>query len=324
VWAPDGSLLFLCDRTDCWSLYRRRPDGAVETVLDVGRDIGGPQWQFGSSRYAVLADGRLVVAVGEEGGDVLGVLAADGELHRLDLPYRTFRYLRALGTAVVCVAAGPSTEPVVVRVDVDGGAVEVLRPARDLGLDPAWFSVPEHVTFPTEDRGTGIGVAHALVYPPANPSVTAPEDERPPLLVVVHGGPTAAARPVLDLEVQYWTSRGFCVADVDYRGSVGYGRRYRDALQGRWGEVDLDDVVACARFLADAGRVDPARMAIRGGSAGGYTTLAALTMRPGVFTAGASHFGVADLGALAAGPGGGHRRRAAGQGRAARLPAVRG
>ncbi|WP_089406336.1 alpha/beta hydrolase family protein [Geodermatophilus saharensis] len=304
VWGPDGGLLFLCDRSDCWSLYRWRPGGAVETVLDVGRDIGGPQWQFASSRYAVLADGRLVVAVGEEGGDVLGVLSADGELQRLDVPYRTFRYLRAQGTAVVCVAASPSTEPVVVRVDVDGGddggAPEVLRPARDLGLDPAWFSVPEHVTFPTEDRGTGIGVAHALVYPPANPSVTAPEGERPPLLVVVHGGPTAAARPVLDLEVQYWTTRGFCVADVDYRGSVGYGRRYRDALRGRWGEVDLDDVVACARFLADAGRVDPARTAIRGGSAGGYTTLAALTMRPGVFTAGASHFGVADLGALAA------------------------
>ncbi len=300
VWAPDGSLLFLCDRTDRWSLYRRRPDGAVEPVLDAGRDIGGPQWQFASSRYAVLADGRQVVAVGEEGGDVLGVLTADGELRRLDVPYRTFRYLRAQGTAMVCVAASPSTEPVVLRVDVDAGAGEVLQPARDLGLDPSWFSVPEHVTFPTEDRGTGIGVAHALVHPPTNPSMTAPEGERPPLLVVVHGGPTAAARPVLDLEVQYWTSRGFCVADVDYRGSVGYGRRYRDALRGRWGEVDLDDVVACARFLADAGRVDPARMAIRGGSAGGYTTLAALTMRPGVFTAGASHFGVADLGALAA------------------------
>jgi dipeptidyl aminopeptidase/acylaminoacyl peptidase len=175
----------------------------------------------------------------------------------------------------------------------------VLRPARDLGLDPGWFARPEHVTFPTPDDGTGIGVAHALVYPPTNPAVDAPDGELPPLIVMVHGGPTAAAAPVLDLDVQYWTSRGFCVADVDYRGSTGYGRRYREALKGRWGVVDLDDVVACARFLVEAGRVDPARMAITGGSAGGFTTLAALTMRPGVFTAGASHYGVADLGALA-------------------------
>jgi dipeptidyl aminopeptidase/acylaminoacyl peptidase len=189
---------------------------------------------------------------------------------------------------------------VVLRVAVDGGEPEILRPARDLGLAPGWFSAPEHVTFPTEDGGTGIGEAHALVYPPTNPEAHAPDGDLPPLLVMVHGGPTSAAVPVLNLDVQYWTSRGFCVADVDYRGSVGYGRRYRDALQGRWGVVDLDDVVACARYLADSGRVDPARMAIRGGSAGGYTTLAALTMRPGVFTAGASHYGVADLGALAA------------------------
>jgi dipeptidyl aminopeptidase/acylaminoacyl peptidase len=188
----------------------------------------------------------------------------------------------------------------VVRVGVDSGAAEVLRPARDLGLDPAWFARPEHVTFPTDEGGTGIAEAHALVYPPTNPDATAPTGERPPLLVVVHGGPTAAASSVLDLSVQYWTSRGFCVADVDYRGSTGYGRRYREALKGRWGVVDLDDVVAVVRHLVDAGRVDPARAAIRGGSAGGFTTLAALTMRPGVFTAGASHFGVADLAALAA------------------------
>jgi dipeptidyl aminopeptidase/acylaminoacyl peptidase len=304
VWAPDDSLLFLCDRTDHWSLYRWRPDGGrestVETVADVDSDIAGPQWMFGQSRYALLDDGRIVLAYGGAGADRLAVLSPDGELRELDVPYGTFRYLTAQGTAVVCVAGSPASEPVVLRVDPDGGTVEVLRPARDLGLDPAWFSRPEHVTFPTEDRGTEIDVAHALVYPPANPSATALQGELPPLLVVVHGGPTAGAVPVLNLDVQYWTSRGFCVADVDYRGSVGYGRRYRDALRGRWGEVDLDDVVACAHFLADSGRVDPARMAIRGGSAGGYTTLAALTMRPGVFTAGASHYGVADLGALAA------------------------
>jgi dipeptidyl aminopeptidase/acylaminoacyl peptidase len=185
-------------------------------------------------------------------------------------------------------------------VDADSGAVEVLRPARDLGLDPAWFARPEFVTFPTPDDGTGIEVAHAVVYPPTNPRAAAPEGDLPPLIVMVHGGPTSSHDRVLNLEIQYFTSRGFCVAHVDYRGSTGYGRRYRDALQGRWGVVDLDDVTACARHLAERGRVDPLRMAIRGGSAGGYTVLAALSMRPGVFTAGASHFGVADLGALAA------------------------
>jgi dipeptidyl aminopeptidase/acylaminoacyl peptidase len=201
---------------------------------------------------------------------------------------------------VVCVAGGPASEPVVLRAGVDDDSVAVLRQARDLGLDPAWFSRPEHVTFPTEAGESGVGEAHALVYPPTNPQVAGPEDERPPLLVFVHGGPTGAARSTLDLGIQYWTSRGFAVADVDYRGSTGYGRRYRDALQGRWGIADLDDVVACARWLADQGRADRARLAIRGGSAGGYTTLAALTFRPGVFAAGASHYGVADLAALAA------------------------
>ncbi|SNR93058.1 alpha/beta hydrolase family protein [Blastococcus mobilis] len=300
VWGADGALWFLCDRTDFWSLYRRSAAGEVELVLDVGSDVGGPQWVFGQSRYALLPDGRVALAYGREGRDRLAVLVPGGDLRELDLPWGTFRYVTAQGTGVICVAGSPVSEPVVLRVDVDGDSSEVLRPARDLGLDPAWFSSPEHVSFPTPDAGTGIDVAHALVYPPANPEATAPDGDLPPLLVMVHGGPTSAAVPVLNLDIQYWTSRGFCVADVDYRGSVGYGRRYRDALQGRWGVVDLDDVVACARFLADSGRVDPARMAIRGGSAGGYTTLAALTMRPGVFTAGASHFGVADLDALAA------------------------
>jgi dipeptidyl aminopeptidase/acylaminoacyl peptidase len=298
-WDADGSLWFLSDRTDFWSLYRWRSASDAELVLDVGSDIAGPQWVFGQSRYALLSDGRIALAYGRAGSDRLAVLDRDSGLRELDLPYGTFRYLTAQGTTVVCVAGSPSSEPVVLRVDADSGSREVLRPARDLGVDPAWFSRPEHVTFPTEDRGTGIAEAHALVYPPTNPEASAPEGDLPPLMVIVHGGPTAGAVPVLDVEIQYWTSRGFCVADVDYRGSTGYGRRYRDALQGRWGVLDLDDVVACARYLADSGRVDPARMAITGGSAGGYTTLAALTMRPGTFTAGASHYGVADLGALA-------------------------
>jgi dipeptidyl aminopeptidase/acylaminoacyl peptidase len=300
VWAPDGTLWFLADRTDVWSLYRWRPGGEPELVFDAGSDIAGPQWVFGQSRFALLADGRVVVAYGRHGADRLGVLDAGGTVRELPSEHASFGQLRAAGDEVVCVAGGPASEPVVLRVSPAHGAAEVLRPARDLGVDPAWFSRPHHISFPTEDGGSGVAEAHALFYPPTSPQFRGPDDERPPLLVLVHGGPTSAARAVLDVGVQYWTSRGFAVADVDYRGSTGYGRRYREALQGRWGIADLDDVVACARYLADQGRVDPARLTIRGGSAGGYTTLAALTFRPGVFAAGASHYGVADLAALAA------------------------
>ena len=305
TWGADGTLWFLADRTDVWSLYRWLPGGDPELVVDAGTDIAGPQWVFGQSRFALLEDGRVVVAYGRNGADRLAVRELDGTLRELDVSHggarlAAFGQLSAARDAVVCVAGGPASEPVVLRTGVDDGSVEVLRPARDLGLDPAGFSRPEHVTFPTEAGDSGVGEAHALVYPPTNPLVTGPGDERPPLLVLVHGGPTSAARSTLDLGIQYWTSRGFAVADVDYRGSTGYGRRYREALKGRWGIADLDDVVACARWLADQGRVDPERLAIRGGSAGGYTTLAALTFRPGVFAAGASHYGVADLAALAA------------------------
>jgi dipeptidyl aminopeptidase/acylaminoacyl peptidase len=179
VWDADGSLWFLCDRTNFWSLYRWRPGDEAQLVLDVGSDIAGPQWVFGQSRFAPLPDGRIVLAYGRGGADRLAVLDRDGGLRELDLPYGTFRYVTAHGTSVVCVAGSPSSEPVVLRVDVDGGGVggpgtAVLRAARDLGLDPAWFARPEHVTFPTEHRGTGIGEAHALVYPPTNPEASAP------------------------------------------------------------------------------------------------------------------------------------------------------
>lgn len=303
TWSADGSLLLAADRTGVWALYRWRPGGAPELLLDPGSDMTGPQWVFGQSRFTELPDGRLVVAYGRDGADRLAVLEPGGP-RELDTRYASFGQLRADGTAVVCVAGGPTTRAVVARVDVDSGAVQELRPAPQ-ELDPAWFSRPVHVTFPTTDDGSGVTEAHALVYPPTNPEATGPAGELPPLVVVVHGGPTASASPVLTLGTQYWTSRGFAVADVDYRGSSGYGRAYRDALQGRWGIADLDDVVACVRWLSSADapaqlRADPARAVIRGGSAGGYTTLAALTFRPGVFAAGASHYGVADLAALAA------------------------
>jgi len=181
------------------------------------------------------------------------------------------------------------------RVDPAGGVVETLRPPRDLGVDPGFLSVPEHITFPSDDGRT----AHALFYPPAHPERTGPQGELPPLIVEIHGGPTSAASPVFSTGVHYWTSRGFAVVDVNYGGSTGYGRAFREELLGQWGIVDVADCLAAARHLARTGRVDGERLTIRGGSAGGFTTLAALARDDTPFAAGADLFGVADLEALA-------------------------
>jgi len=315
-WAADGSLWFVSDRTGWWNLYRWVPppltggaggSGVVEPMVVLDAEIGVPQWVFGQSRYAFTGDGRVVLAYQRDGIDHLALGAGDGALADLDVPYTSIGSVQAGGDRVVFVGASATTEPAVVRLPIDqadgsgsgAGAgstpAEILRPPRDLGIDGSWFSVPEAVDFPS----SGGRSAHALFYPPTNPDVTPPPGEAPPLLVLIHGGPTAAARPMLQLGTQYWTSRGFAVVDVNYGGSTGYGRAYRNALRDNWGVVDVDDCEAAARWLADQGRVDASRMCIRGGSAGGFTTLAALAFRD-TFAAGASHYGVADLEALAA------------------------
>jgi dipeptidyl aminopeptidase/acylaminoacyl peptidase len=317
-WAPDGSLLFLSDRTDWWNLYRLEPDDVAAAlaagpdadppgaapVATVDGEIGVPHWVFDQSRYAVLDDGRILVAWSRDGLDHLGVTpAGGGAVAPLGSPFTALSSLRAFGGGAVVIGASPTSEAVVAVVDVPGGAdpagttevdLAVLRPARDLGVDPAWFSVPEPITFPT----TGDRFAHALYYRPTNPEVQGPPDEAAPLIVLSHGGPTSAARPQLALGVQYWTTRGFGVVDVNYGGSTGYGRSYRRRLVGEWGVVDVDDCVAATRHLVDRGDADRDRLVIRGGSAGGFTTLAALTFRE-VFAAGASLYGIADLEALA-------------------------
>ncbi len=296
-WAPDGSLWFVADPANWWNLYRWTPGGEVEPRAEGEFEVGGPPWIFGQSAFAFLDDGRVAYVYARDGRDNLAVLGADGTSSDLGLPYTAVSSLQAAGDSIVFVGAGPTAEPALVRVRLAGGGVgepEILRPPRDLGVDPAWFSVPESIDFPTSGGRT----AHALYYPPANPEAIPPPGEAPPLLVVIHGGPTAAARPMLQLGIQYWTSRGFGVVDVNYGGSTGYGRAYRNQLRGTWGIVDLDDCEAAARWLGGQGRVDPARLCIRGGSAGGYTTLAALAFRD-TFAAGASHYGVADLEALA-------------------------
>jgi dipeptidyl aminopeptidase/acylaminoacyl peptidase len=305
-WAEDGSLWFSSDRSDWWNLYRWVPpgpggtpaEGSVEPMVLMDAEIGVPQWVFGQSRYAFLSGGRTVFAYVRDGLEHLAVRLPDGTVTDLDVPYTSFGSVQAEGDRAVFIGASATAEPAVVAVTVDAagaaGEPEVLRPPRDLGVGEGWFSEPEPISFPTSGGRT----AHALFYPPTNPEVAPPPGEAPPLLVMIHGGPTSAARPMLQLGTQYWTSRGFAVVDVNYGGSVGYGRAYRNQLRGQWGVVDLDDCEAAARWLGEQGRVDPARLCIRGGSAGGYTTLAALAFRA-TFAAGASHFGVADLEALA-------------------------
>ncbi|WP_285649032.1 prolyl oligopeptidase family serine peptidase [Actinomycetospora sp. NBRC 106375] len=295
VWQDDGTLHFLSDRTGWWNLYRW--DGAtVSPLVVVDAEIGLPAWALAGSRHTTLPDGRVVFARSSQGFDALAVRDVDGTVTELDTPFTAIRSVRADGPdAVVCVAGSPTAEPGVHRITTDG-TITTLRAPRDLGLDPATISVPEPLTFTSTDADGAPRDAHALYYPPADDG---PADELPPLLVVIHGGPTGSAQPVLAITTQYWTSRGFGVVDVDHGGSTGYGRAYREQLRGAWGVVDVADCLAAARALADAGRVDPARMAIRGGSAGGFTTLAALARDDTPFAAGADHFGVADLEALA-------------------------
>jgi dipeptidyl aminopeptidase/acylaminoacyl peptidase len=295
AWSPEGILHLVSDRTGWWNLYRER-DGEVAPLYPMDAEFGRPQWVFGLSTYAFLPDGRIACIWSRDAIDHLAVLdPATGELAEVPQPYTTLGYLAADGEGRLAVVGSSATEPPTVAVvDPEDGAVEVLRRSEEVEVDPAYFSVPEPIEFPTEGGHT----AHALFYRPTNPTYAAPDGEQPPLLVLSHGGPTSHVSATLDLEIQYFTSRGFAVVDVNYGGSTGYGREYRARLRGAWGVVDLQDCVNAARYLAERGEVDGGRLAIRGGSAGGYTTLCALVFTD-AFAAGASYYGVADCAALA-------------------------
>jgi dipeptidyl aminopeptidase/acylaminoacyl peptidase len=292
-WSPDGTLYFISDRTDWWNIYRWT-NGQVEAVTALEAEFGVPQWVFGLSTYGFAPAGRIICTYTQDGVWHLARLdTTTGELEPIAIPYTEIDSLQVGSGRVVFKTASPTTLSALVQLDLATGQLETLRRSSELTVDEGYLSVPQAIEFPTENGLT----AHAFFYPPKNRDYTAPADERPPLLVVSHGGPTGATSSSLSLERQYWTSRGFAVVDVNYGGSTGYGRAYRERLAEQWGVVDIDDCINAARYLVKQGEVDSDRLAIRGGSAGGYTTLCALTFRD-AFHAGASHFGVSDLEAL--------------------------
>jgi dipeptidyl aminopeptidase/acylaminoacyl peptidase len=294
-WAPDGALYFVSDFSGWWNPYRWH-GGFVEPMVMRHAEFGRPQWVFASmATYDFAGEGRIVCSYTENGTWRLATLDLKTKtLTPVDAPYEEIRCVRAAGGHAYFIGGSTTSPSGLVKLDLAGGTTEVLRRSSEVELDEGYLSRPEAIEFPTEEGLT----AHAFFYPPRNRDFVAPAGEKPPLFVMSHGGPTSATSPTLSLRIQYWTSRGIAVLDVNYGGSTGYGRGYRERLKGRWGIVDVDDCLNGALYLAREGRVDGERLAITGGSAGGYTTLCALTFRD-AFKAGTSHFGVGDLEALA-------------------------
>lgn len=291
-WDPQGDLIFSSDRSGWWNLYRW--DGeSVRAIHPMGADFGSPLWVFGRTAFGFLSGGRILAGFWQEGLHHLMVIAADGSTTELDDDYTSHERLITDGDSRAWfVGSGPTVPGGIVGLDADGGSRSVVR-SNPMPVDSSYLSEARPISFPTGDGET----AHAIYYPPHNPEFAAQEGELPPLIVEVHGGPTSQVFPRLALSFLYWTTRGFALVDVNYRGSTGYGRDYRNRLRDAWGVVDVEDCLAAARHLAGAGEVDGERMVITGGSAGGYTTLASLAFGD-AFSAGASYYGVADLALL--------------------------
>ena len=289
-WSPGGVLHFVAE-PDGWMNLFRFHGGAIERITPpMNVEFASPDWIFGNAEYGFLADGGLL-AVGRSGGrDRLYRIQPDGSTSTFDLPYTEIASVSIDGDTAALRAVSPFEPAVAVDLDIESGTVEVLRRATPFIAAPEDVSAPRHVEFPSTNGRT----AHANLYAPHNPRFRAPDGELPPLIVTSHGGPTAAAFSGWATGIQLFTSRGYAVLDVDYGGSTGYGRDYRKTLEGQWGIVDVDDCVAGAEWLVAQGLADPARLAIRGGSASGFTTLAALAFRR-TFSAGTTLFGIGDL-----------------------------
>lgn len=295
-WDADGALCFVCESEE-WSGLHAWREGRRQAVFTPPAEMLRPLWSLGQRAFTCLADGRIAALAVAEGEQQLWLVApAGGAARRLDMPHRALDQIAAAPHGgLYAVAVDDDTPPAIVEMRLDGGRARwsVIRRPAPLTLPAGLVSTGTAVAF----EAPGGGRVHALHYPPRHPSLTA--GRPPPMIVLAHGGPTGAAARGLQLRVQYWTSRGFAVLDVDYRGSTGHGRRYREALQGRWGLLDADDVIAAARGAAARGLADPARLVVSGRSAGGFTALCALA-RGGPFRAATVHYAVADLAALVA------------------------
>lgn len=294
-WGPDGTLYFVSDRNGWWNLCASY-SGLVEPLLEMEAEFAGPQWIFGLSNYAVHSNSKIICSYNRAGVWQLAELDTETrELKNIDTPYQEISYVRCAGDKVVLRGGAADRFAEIALLDLVSKELTVLKRSSDCALSSDYFSNAETIEFPAK----GGGNSHAFYYPAKNPEYSAPDGTLPPLIVMSHGGPTSACVSTLDLEIQYWTTRGFSVVDVNYGGSTGYGRAYRERLNGTWGIVDVDDCVSAVHYLAAQKKVDPAKVAITGGSAGGYTTLCALAFQGENFGAGASYYGVSDPTSLA-------------------------
>jgi dipeptidyl aminopeptidase/acylaminoacyl peptidase len=297
-WSPDGRLYFVSDRTNWWNLYFAfTNDVGDAAILPMDAEFGAPQWVFGVTTYGFRSYNEIICRYTQSGtwkiGNIwLGPVSGKprSPLTTLNLPYSSISSIDVAGDRAYAIAGSPTEPESLIEIDLKSGKSTVIRRSSPIQPDHYYTSVPEVIEFPTE----GGKSAHAFYYPPTNRDFQGPPGEAPPLLVLIHGGPTSATPALFRLTTQFWTSRGFGVCDVNYGGSTGYGRDYRNRLRDSWGVVDVHDAVNAAQFLVDKGNADRSKLIIRGGSAGGYTTLACLTFSD-VFRCGASHYGISDL-----------------------------
>lgn len=290
-WSPEGVLYFVAEPEGWWNLFRWE-EGQIEALCPLEAEFGEPHWVFGMSTYGFVSTKKILCCYSRQDRWNLAWLdSSTRELTPIESPYSDISDLRVGSGFAVFVAGSPTQAFSIVRLDTQTGSMQSLRSSFDAAVDRDYLSIPQAVTFPTSFGKE----SHGFYYPPRNKDFVGMPGERPPLIVISHGGPTSATGTTLRFPIQYWTSRGFALLDVNYRGSSGYGRAYRQSLNGSWGVADVDDCCNGALDLVERGLADRDRLAIRGGSAGGYTTLACLTFRPEVFKAGASHYGLSEL-----------------------------